>query len=187
MKIHLTLVVIVLFSIVATSCQTDRQRLDIGSAETIYAPQGMFPKLVSERKWATQRVVYYFKSARDTLTEDPGLALELLATFEWLANELRSDVDIPPHAIRNVMDARNTLRDAMRLSVDAKADDVVNQLYSMSKFVRVSNRYYPRGTGNLSARKKLLSQTRNHTQRLIKQILELEPDPRQSDQPAKKL
>ena len=97
-------------AVVLSGCQSDRQRYQIGDHENVQVPEGFFPEMAIERSWASGKVIYNFQANRKKMTEDTALTLEVMAYFEWLANDLRSGHEVSPYQVRKVLDARNELR-----------------------------------------------------------------------------
>jgi hypothetical protein len=160
--------------LVLTSCQTDRVRYDIGEWERFKDPKGFFPKRVIKREWAISHVIYYFSAAPEKLVGDPTLMLNAMAQFEWLINDLRSDFS-SPHSLRRVMDARDELRELIRIPVTSSSKDAVQQLYSLSKFVNLTMPDNSSEPDEVVARRNHLHKIKGQLNQLVRATRKLYP------------
>ena len=120
-------------------CETDAVRFDVGKKEPIDLPQGLFPdtKYIDKRKWATTTVTENFQYHPERLEGNLPLTLKSIAYFEYLANDLRDSADVPPRSMRDLLNARDQLRELLKVPSDETSSNALNQMFSMSKLMAV--------------------------------------------------
>ncbi|MDP6785568.1 MAG: hypothetical protein QGI13_00425 [Rhodospirillales bacterium] len=158
-------------AVVLSGCQSDRQRYQIGDHENVQVPEGFFPEMAIERSWASGKVIYNFQANRKKMTEDTALTLEVMAYFEWLANDLRSGHEVSPYQVRKVLDARNELRRMVRIPPETSTTEAIAQLYSMSKFLKLASANKGEEAPEIAQRRQLLIRTKGQVDKLIRQTL----------------
>jgi len=173
---------IMIFSIglsllILTGCQTDRQRYNIQDPEPVTLPEGLMPadKAVSPefgRGYAGEMVSMYFGPKKDLLQTDPALTFHMLALFEYLTNELQHyAAGVAPYQMVELIDARNELREVIGLPKDISANDAINQLYSMSKFmVLASSQKTVEESEEITTRRKIIGKYKAQITLLLKKI-----------------
>lgn len=163
-----------LATIALTACATDRERYQIGDWEPVQTPDGLFPDLADQRSYATTVVSYNFRGGRDEMMDDMTSLFKTLAYFEYLVNDLRRGNDVPPHAVRKVIDARDKLRAIVKLPPETGSSEAINQLYSMSKFMAIANVKKAEEPEEIAARRRLLAQARSRVDGLLKQTRQIQ-------------
>lgn len=173
MRLRTLIAVCGLATIALTACATDRERYQIGDWEPVQEPEGLFPKLANKRSYATTLVSYNFRAGREEMMADMSVLFKTLAHFEWLVNDLRRGQDVPPHNVRKVIDARDKLREIVKLPPETSSSDAIGQLYSMSKFMAMANVEKVDEPEEIAARRRLLTSTRSQVDGLLKQTLQV--------------
>ena len=158
--------------LILAACQTDKERYNIGRTEPVTPPEGMFVANEDKQSKASRDVIYYFKSHPEKLRADPVLAVQSMAYFEWLVNDARDKHDIPPHSIRELLDAGKTLRDAFSIPQDETVQAAVDQLWSLSKLLKLSARTDTPEADDISTRRRLLGKAKALHRRIRSMIRE---------------
>lgn len=120
-------------------CDSAAVRFDVGKKEPIDLPQGLFPanQYIDKQNWATTIVIENFQYHPERLEGNLALTLKSIAYFEYLANDLRDSADVPPHTMRDLMGARDQLRELLKVPSDETSSNALNQMFSMSKLMAV--------------------------------------------------
>jgi hypothetical protein len=161
-----SLILIALLLPVLAACQTDKLRYNIGRAEPVTPPEGMFAANEDQQSKATLEVIYHFKNHPEILRANPVIAVQSMAYFEWLANDVRDRHDIPPQMIRELLDAGKALRDAFSIPRDVTVQVSVDQLWSMSRLLKLSAGTDTPEAEDISTRRRLLSKAKALNRRI---------------------
>ena len=164
------------------ACQTDKERYNIGRTEPITPPEGMFAANEDEQSKASKEVIFYFKSNPEKLRADPVVAVQSMAYFEWLVNDARDKHDIPPRVIRDLLDAGKTLRDAFSIPKDETVQAAVDQLWSMSKLLKLSAGTDTPEAEEISTRRRLLGKAKALHRRIRSMIREAQDQAKAGNQ-----
>ena len=136
--------VVLMFTILASGCETDRTRHNIQDPEPVTVPIGLMPEGIETvpefaRIHAGEMVSQYFGWQRELTAKDPVLTFRGLALFEYLINGLHAwDVGLPVHVLLKLQKSREDIRELIGLPKDISVNDAINQLYSMSKFMELA-------------------------------------------------
>jgi hypothetical protein len=105
------------------------------------------------------------------MTKDTALTMEVMAYFEWLANDLRSGNEVSPYQVRKVLDARNELRQVVQIPPELSTTKAIAQLYSMSKFLKLMRGAKREEVPEIAKRRQLLLRTKGEIDKLIEKTL----------------
>lgn len=121
-----------------SNCVTEEQKQLVGTWEKFEDPQGLFPELVDKKSYASGKVSYYFVAAKEKMVANPTLMFRVMAYFEWLFNELRTDNRITTQNLVSLIEARNKIRDMIAMPHELSSAEATSQFYSLSKFMALS-------------------------------------------------
>lgn len=172
-------------SVLVASCQTDRVTYKIGKSEKFISPVGLFPEgfwnKETRRANAIGHVVDDFQKHPENLEGDPARTLHTMALFEWLANDLRDNLQVAPYKIRKVLDARGDLREAIGIDSELSTKDSISQLMSMSKFLALTMSDDSSDPPDIRQRRKLLNKLKSHAWNILKGSAEVAQSPAAGD------
>ena len=166
---------ILLAGVVLSGCKVGLEAHGIKPYRSLSPPSEMFPNTqASKKSYARHVVMYYFKAGRDQLKEDPALALEVMAYFEYLAHDIKRYPQVPLHKIQKVLDARNEFREMTGVPLDAEPEEAMAMLLSLSKFVRKG--WAPPAPGvdepaEIAERRKLVGRVHLRTQAVLRKAM----------------
>jgi len=136
--------IVLMFTILASGCKTDRTSHNIQDPEPVTVPIGLMPVGMETvpafaRTHAGQKVSQYFGWQRELTAKDPVLTFRGLALFEYLINSLQDwRSGVKASALVELLKAREDIRELIGLPKDISVNDAINQLYSMSKFMELA-------------------------------------------------
>ena len=136
--------IVLMFTILASGCKTDRTSHNIQDPEPVTVPIGLMPEGIETvpefaRIHAGEMVSQYFGWQRELTAKDPVLTFRGLALFEYLINSLQDwRSGVKASALVELLKAREDIRELIGLPKDISVNDAINQLYSMSKFMELA-------------------------------------------------
>lgn len=165
------------FAILTGGCETDRVRYNIQNPEPVTVPAGLFPGgLVGVPEMARQRigkmVTKYFVRQREQTAKDPALMFRALAMYEYLINDFQHWTSgVPPYKMVDLLNSREDIRELIGLPKDISANDAINQLYSMSKFMDLAGSQEKiEESDEVSARREVIGKYKAQITLLLKKL-----------------
>jgi len=176
--------VVLMFTILASGCETDRTRHNIQDPEPVTVPIGLMPegietvpefaKTVPEfaRIHAGEMVSQYFGWQRELTAKDPVLMFRGLALFEYLINALHDwNAGVPVYILLELQKSREDIRELIGLPKDISVNDAINQLYSMSKFMELAGTHEKiEESAEVSARRDVIGKYKARVTLLLKKL-----------------